>query len=198
MFQKKTNELKIAVCGGGGVGKTTLLKSFKKGHFFRDATITTEVEYHIVNLELTKGKENLFLVFWDFGGQEQFQDMEIKDITKFIEHAQQADAIMLCFDLNDLDTLEEVSEWVKLLPADIPRILVGTKKDLGGSMADLIELYLETFNFKSYVETSAKDDITSVNKVFEELLIVILGFKREKAHRIIQNYNSSLSLLWRT
>ncbi|MFX0066511.1 MAG: GTP-binding protein [Candidatus Hermodarchaeota archaeon] len=197
MFQKKNNELKIAVCGGGGVGKTTLLKSFKKGHFVGDVSITTEVEYHIVHLNLIKEKEHLFLVFWDFGGQRQFQDMEIKDITKFIEHAQQADAIMLCFDLNDLDTLEEVSEWVKLLPVDIPRILVGTKKDLGGSMADLIELYLETFKFQSYIETSAKTDITSVNRVFEELLIVMLAFKREKAHRIIQNYNNSLSLLWR-
>ncbi len=166
MFKNlKCKALKIVVCGEGGVGKTSLIETFQKGRFIHGTTMTIAVQFHIKKINLTDSSNDLALQIWDLGGQKQFLNMGV-----FKKYCTGAHAAMVCFDLSDLDTLEEIPRWINILPAQIPKILVGTKRDMGESMKDLVEPYLESFNFHGYIETSAKDNIKSVYEAFMELL----------------------------
>ena len=50
MPHKKETEYKIVICGAGGVGKTTLIQTFKKGHFVSDVKMNTAPEYAVIHL----------------------------------------------------------------------------------------------------------------------------------------------------
>ncbi|MFX1250587.1 MAG: Rab family GTPase [Promethearchaeota archaeon] len=166
MFKNiKCNALKLVVCGEGGVGKTSLIETFQQGRFIHGTTMTIAVQFHIKKINLADSANDLALQIWDLGGQKQFLNMGV-----FKKYCTGAHAAMVCFDLSDLDTLEAIPQWINILPAQIPKILVGTKRDMGESMKELVEPYLESFNFHGYIETSAKDNIKSVYEAFMELL----------------------------
>ncbi len=179
--------LKLVVAGEGGVGKTALIETFGSG-FFKDGTIMTiAVQFHVKKLILMD--EEIYLQIWDLGGQKQFYDMGV-----FERYCHGAHGAMICFDLSDPDTLEEVPKWTKILPPSIPKILVGTKKDLvkGDSLIDYIERYLEDLNFVTYIETSSKSDPASVQLVFDELLSFFSCNRQEKR---FHNPGNKISIL---
>ncbi|MFX0092863.1 MAG: Rab family GTPase [Candidatus Hodarchaeota archaeon] len=171
----KNNHLKIVVVGEGGVGKTALIKTYQAEKPVSDTVMTIAVQFHTKKVQI-RGKE-VSLQIWDLGGQKQFFGMGV-----FKRYCQGAHAALVCFDLSDLDTLEEVPKWVKLLPKKAPKILVGTKKDKveDDSVLDLIELYIKELKFANYVETSSLEDPTSVKVAFEELLSIVPYSKIEQ------------------
>ncbi|MFX0093561.1 MAG: hypothetical protein ACFFBD_17550, partial [Candidatus Hodarchaeota archaeon] len=178
MLYLRRNEFQIVICGDGGIGKTTLLKTFKRGHFINQ-TDPLESEQHVIDLNLNLGlnkKTKIFLHFWDLDidPKDLFQSREQKtSISDFAQHWLQADVIVLCFDLSDLDTLEDIQEWIDFLPAKTPRVLIGTKKDIGDSMKDLIEPHMDALNLQDYIETSARNDMDSIVAFFTEKLFLI-------------------------
>lgn len=160
---------KMVICGEGAVGKTTLIKSFQQGSFFSGATETIAVEFHTVNLKYLSEK----LQIWDLGGQRHYYDMHV-----FEKYTQEADIALCCFDVTDLETLEELYRWVEILPSDKPRLLVGLKTDLmveGSSPADiigLVEEYREDLNFLSFHLLCSKD-LNSVNSLFDYITEIV-------------------------
>ncbi len=155
---------KIIICGPSGVGKTTLFASFLEERFVEDTDLTFGMEFYIKQMSIS-GNEIMFQV-WDLSGRHQALESIIttSDMLK-----QGVDNIIVCFDLSDLSTLGEVPQWVKLFPSDIPKILVGTKRDKTGSIQDLVIPYMKTFNFKNYFEVSVKEEIQNVLELFKEL-----------------------------
>ncbi|MFX1255057.1 MAG: GTP-binding protein [Promethearchaeota archaeon] len=155
---------RIIICGPSGVGKTTLFTSLIEKRFIEDTDVTFGMEFYIKQMSIS-GNEIMFSV-WDLSGRHQALESIIttSDIVN-----QGVDKIIICFDLSDLSTLGEVPQWAELFPSDIPKILVGTKKDKTGSIEDLVIPYLKTFNFKNYFEVSIKEEIQSVLELFKEL-----------------------------
>ncbi|MFX0094769.1 MAG: Rab family GTPase [Candidatus Hodarchaeota archaeon] len=160
--------LKIVVAGEGGIGKTALIETFRAGTFVKDTVMTIAVQFHVKKIKIMN--EEISLQIWDLGGQKQFYNMGV-----FERYSRGAHVAMICFDLSDLDTLEAVPRWAKIIPPNVPKILVGTKRDKSNasSILDLIELYIEELNFANYVETSSLEDPTSVKVAFDELLSLI-------------------------
>ena len=68
--------LKFAILGEGGVGKTTLSRSFSNDSFFSEARQTIAVVFHSKILYDYKNTQNR-LQIWDLGGQDQFKNMGV-------------------------------------------------------------------------------------------------------------------------
>ena len=153
-------QYKIVLLGDGGVGKTALIRRYCFNDFSVDTQMTIGLSFHSITLQ-AKQNDELFrigLSIWDFGGQEQFRPL----LPQFINGA---NAALLVFDLSSYHTLENLTEWYKLLLANAGKIaidLVGTKSDLTEENPDIgvdsetIDQYVKKFEALHYLETSAK------------------------------------------
>ncbi|MFX0062739.1 MAG: Rab family GTPase [Candidatus Hermodarchaeota archaeon] len=179
--------LKIIVCGEGGIGKTTLLTAFQKGHF-SDPSMTLGLQPHVIRLN--REVKSLALQIWDLGGQKHFFDMGV-----YKKYCQGAHGAILCFDMSELETLEKIPQWLDLLPANIPKMLVGTKKDAGSDMRKLINTKIRKLGldnvFVCYLETSTKYNLPSVYNVFKELLQRMCSLNEEESIQIIRDYTEA-------
>jgi small GTP-binding protein len=162
-----TSKIKLALLGEGGVGKTTLAKSFKEGRF-SNTSMTVAVEFHVKRI-MAKGQP-VVLQIWDLGGQEQFKKMGA--FPTFVKGSQ---GFAACFDVTDLDTLDNLDEWVTLVPEGTPMLLVGLKADLLEAPFDKREIqpWMENYPFIDFYLTSAKD-LSTVSQVFEKLAVSVL------------------------
>lgn len=157
-------KLKLAILGEGGIGKTTFVKTFKDEVFSPSSTtMAVAVEYHVKRTEIDG--QPVLLQIWDLGGQAQFTNMNL--FPQYLEGTQAAAA---CFDVTDLATLDVLPDWINLLPANIPLILVGLKTDLLETPFDEEEIQplLGTYPFSKFFLVSAKD-LGSVQQVFRAL-----------------------------
>lgn len=164
-----SKNLKIIVAGEGGVGKTTMIESSRVGHFFGKTTMTIAVQFHTMVLE---GSNQIFnLQIWDLGGQNQFYNIGLFD-----RYCNGAHGALLCFDIRDLDSLQEVPKWVDLIPPSIPKILVATKADMATDaeltdIQDIVMPYLKNLNFDAFM-TSDVRNIISVQNIFRYLVVL--------------------------
>ncbi|MFX1253758.1 MAG: GTP-binding protein [Promethearchaeota archaeon] len=172
---------KIIICGEGAVGKTTLIKTYQQGSFYTGATETVAVQFHTLNLfqnSIDEASGHIFQI-WDLGGQRQYYDMNV-----FNKYTREADLSVCCFDVNDLETLEEIPRWVTILDESVPRLLVGLKTDLItndvlNNIIDLIEDYKQSFGFESMHLLSSKH-INEVNTFFQYITDLLLKIAENK------------------
>ncbi|MHA2335236.1 MAG: Rab family GTPase [Candidatus Hodarchaeales archaeon] len=164
-----TNVLKIIILGEGGVGKTSLCKTYDRQANFLDTSLTIAVEFHVIR-KILQGEEYT-LQIWDLGGQEQFKNMDV-----FNKYCQGVSGAVVCFDLTDIITLNTIPRWFSFITENIPVILVGTKADLASSdelVNEEVQHLMNTHGFINYSETSALD-VSSVERVFSILLAEIV------------------------
>jgi small GTP-binding protein len=184
---KEKKPIKIVLLGEGGVGKTTISKSYIDNYFFTKSKQTIAVEFHS-KIITHSDKDVSKLQIWDLGGQEHFKHMGV-----FGEFCKGADAALLCFDLTDLSSLFNLSEWLEFIIPTIPRFLIGTKSDLATDDEKNFNLaqYIQRFNCITSFKCSAKD-IKSVMNIFEKVLLTIER-KNSKLSNISSNSNKQLS-----
>ncbi|MFX0062918.1 MAG: GTP-binding protein [Candidatus Hermodarchaeota archaeon] len=183
----RTDRIKIVVCGEGGVGKTSLLETFF-ARSYCSSSMTPGFQPFSMNI-----LESITLQIWDLGGQTHFQQMGNGKV--FNEFMTEASLVLLCFSLDDLNTLEEIPKWVSRIsdPQEVILILVGTKEDISKfsgieNVEKVVQPYLKKFNIYSFIPTSSKTNQASVDNVFIEILSLLLKIDREKASMIIQDY----------
>ncbi|AEO71654.1 bbb170aa-9d60-4556-95ac-5ae9b4bb4dea [Thermothielavioides terrestris] len=115
---------KLVIVGDGACGKTCLLIVFSKGTF-PEVYVPTVFENYVADVEVD-GK-HVELALWDTAGQEDYD--RLRPLSYPDSHV-----ILICFAIDSPDSLDNVGEkWcseVHHFCPDVPKILVGCKKDL--------------------------------------------------------------------
>lgn len=122
--------LKVAVIGPYGVGKSTLIISYIQNEYMpnQEATIGASFFTKTYTFDSPEGaplganKETASLTIWDTAGAERYKaimPMYIRD----------AHCILMCFDVPDLQTIEENIRISKLTNTTASIVLVATKLD---------------------------------------------------------------------
>ncbi|MHA1448741.1 MAG: ADP-ribosylation factor-like protein [Candidatus Hodarchaeales archaeon] len=145
---EKENRFKVVVCGDAAVGKTTLINRHMLGEFTPHTRPTPGINMvdEPVVLKSKYGDDSGIAIegqisYWDLGGQKMFHQLRKMYLAG-------ANGVMLCFSLNDEQSLLEeregsmdqsigvfLQELINALGKDmvkeVPFILCGTKSDLG-------------------------------------------------------------------
>lgn len=165
-FSECKYSLKIITSGEGRVGKTSLLQRYVNNKFRKRYGMTIGVDFFSKYVNIDDKKITLSL--WDFGGQRRFRTL----LERFISGS---DGALFMFELNKIETLENVADWVKILrkEKDLPIILIGTKSDLIDNLSNTDKIYIERmkekYNFIDFIKTSSKLNI-NIYLAFETLI----------------------------
>ncbi|KAI9683877.1 MAG: hypothetical protein M1829_004211 [Trizodia sp. TS-e1964] len=121
-------EAKIVVLGSQGVGKTSLVLRYAKNDFSPASTHSTIGASFLTKRVIDDDTDTTVrLQIWDTAGQERF-----RSISKLYYRG--ANAGVLCYDITDEQSFEEMGRWLvelkKNLGDDVVLHVVGTKRDL--------------------------------------------------------------------
>jgi small GTP-binding protein len=118
-------DLKVVVLGAASVGKTSIIHRYCNGTFRSDLSSTVGAgffthTYMVGDMEVT-------LLLWDTAGEERYKSFAGL-------YSQAASAGIICFDVTDSTSFEEVSDWIRLFQENAEKgailVLVGNKNDL--------------------------------------------------------------------
>ncbi|MHA2253293.1 MAG: GTP-binding protein [Candidatus Kariarchaeaceae archaeon] len=164
---------KTVLIGDGGVGKTSLKRSFLGFDFIDNYEMTIGAEASIKRL----GKNALQI--WDLGGQRGFQQV-------FENYFLETDSAIVVFDITNPKSFENVPNWIEMITITkqelVPTILVGNKSDLRSRSPNEISYehameYAQYLTNNSiyeipYVEASALTGL-NVPYIFEHLILTL-------------------------
>ncbi|MFX1535186.1 MAG: Rab family GTPase [Promethearchaeota archaeon] len=166
---------KIVALGSGGVGKTSLIRSYA-GLKLEPVYLPT-LGIDITSQSVTVDGTEVRLLCSDTAGQEYFSRLRPA-------YYKGACGALIVFDITQIRTFEAVGRWLEELsdsiPDDIPKILIGNKIDLENR--EVAKEQAEKFAKKEemlFYETSALTG-ANVKKIFKELTRLILIDQEEK------------------
>ncbi|XP_048189532.1 ras-related protein Rab-33B [Perognathus longimembris pacificus] len=161
---------KIIVIGDSGVGKTCLTYRFCAGRFPDRTEATIGVDFRERALDIDG--ERIKVQLWDTAGQERFRKSMVQ------HYYRNAHAVVFVYDMTNVASFRSLPAWIEectqhLLAADVPRVLVGNKCDLGSAIqvpTDLAQKFADTHSMPLF-ETSAKspNDSDHVEAIFMTL-----------------------------
>jgi len=181
---------KIAIIGGGGTGKTSLLNRYCYNSFDQNSKLTvgTNFSTSYINIRFRNSNSPVsdkYIVdsIFDCGGQSRFHSL----IPKMLKGA---DGIFLVFDLVSYGSFNQLNYWYDLLKSSvsepIPILLIGTKSDLLNNSRpeavreDLIQKFIKENDLDGFYKTSALEN-HNVLKVFKKLNKLMLEYNNYNA-----------------
>jgi Ras-related protein Rab-1A len=174
---------KLVLIGDSDVGKSSLLLRFSDG-VYRDAyAATIGVDFRFKTV--TVGGAPVKLQIWDTAGQERF-----RNITS--SYYRNADGVILCFDVGQRSSFENVRAWLaeldKNASADLQKLLVGNKSDREDRQVSREEgLALAEELGVPFLETSAKsaDNVEAAFVRLAELVVRVRDRQREEERQAV-------------
>jgi small GTP-binding protein len=169
---KKETEImyKIITIGDTEVGKSAIIRRVVR-NTFEEKTMST-IGMNLFEKKITlKNNKEITLQLVDTAGQERY-----KSIGK--SYFKNADGVLFVFALNNLQSFENIPNWMKIFDESsnetlkIPKNLVGNKKDLGSEIEvneDIINDFLKKNNNFIYKAVSAKEDNNEIHDLFQEM-----------------------------
>ena len=188
MANNKNAELNYSLItlGNSGVGKTSIFRRFTYNLFDESNISTIGLSFLFKDLTLNnKKKVKLRLV--DTAGQEKY-----KSLAK--SYFKNAEGVLFVFDLNNLESFNNIRDWIKLYEENnkdnkkIVKYLIGNKDDLESEVPkeSIDELIKET-KFK-YISTSAKTG-NNIEDLFKEMSEQIYLYNRDSGNKEQKNFS---------
>ena len=174
------DSISIIMVGDSSVGKSTLMKKFISGEFSDCLNPTLGIE--LCKKELNINDKQILYRIWDTCGQERYRSLSKS-------YFRNADGIMLLFNLNSLDSFENLTGWLNSIKEsgteNMPLIIVGTKCDLESNVSEeMIQKFVnENILINKYFKCSAKNEI-GVEEPFLELANLVIEFNQRKNKNI--------------
>ena len=172
---KKNIQFKVIILGNSGVGKTALIHWYMEKVFSPNEKCTIGATYHSKTLKCEDGE--VLLQIWDTAGQERYARLATAYFRK-------ADAVLLCYDVSDVESFEDVENWVSSysLPEDALMVLVACKSDLEYQRAISSDLGKAKAGALSpdgvhFFETSVKCGF-GINEVFDFISFQLVSRKK--------------------
>lgn len=146
--------INLILLGESCVGKTNFMTRYTRNMFnqiFVSTVTGVNKEYKMLKIN----DKYYNLTFWDTVGQERFKSIPRK-------YFQNADGVLLLFDINDKTTFEEISNWMDKVNEDTYKTTEGDTEEITGkripvyiigNKIDLLE------NEKEEISKKEKDDL---------------------------------------
>ncbi|MEZ4888973.1 MAG: COR domain-containing protein [Chitinophagales bacterium] len=152
---KPLYEAKLIFIGSGFVGKTSLINMITDGHFNNNETITDGIE--IREWQIRRGRDEIKLHIWDFGGQ------EIMHAThKFFMTSRSAYVLVSNPRAEDKYGDSELEYWLKLIRSyagNVPIVVVINKCETHKISVPKGEIKDKYPNVVGFVETSCANNV---------------------------------------
>jgi small GTP-binding protein len=165
-------EFKMILLGDESVEKSAITKRYCYNIYNPSERLTIGVDFHVKLIELQK--KRIKLQIWDVGGEERFRFL-------LPTYCLGADTAFLLYDITKPQTLDNISEWVKILRkegGDIPIMLIGTNLDLAEDQREISteqgKLIAKKYKLSAFAEVSAKTG-QNVNLAFQTLVEITLA-----------------------
>ena len=123
-------QIRIALLGDSGVGKTNFIFQFIEGKFSKIYVTTIGFDNKSKIVKLPKSKKNIKVNFFDTAGQERYMAL-----NKNLFHKVQG--IILMYDLTNRESFENIEKWLNMLEQTVSNkeiILVANKLDIADEM----------------------------------------------------------------
>jgi small GTP-binding protein len=162
--------VKVILAGDGTVGKTCLLRRYVFNEFVTDHKMTIGMDSH-TKLTKVPGLGPVKIHTWDLAGQPQWS--VVRESFYLGSHA-----MALVFDVNNLDSIKHLPDWVtecRSKARGIPVLVVANKIDLPCRVpVDRIAKWARDNNY-DFIETSPKTG-QNVKEMFEKLGLLGVNF----------------------
>ena len=168
MTNKKDEILNFSIItlGESGVGKTSIFRRFTYNIFDEGSVSTIGLSFSFKDVTL-KNKKEIKLRLVDTAGEEKYRSLA-KSYFK------NADGVLFVFDLNNLETFNNIREWIRLFEENnqnnnnTVKYLIGNKDDLEIKVQkELIDELAYKYKFK-YISSSAKNG-NNIEKLFQQM-----------------------------
>lgn len=118
-----TEQIKIAIVGNSGVGKTSIINWYIKNVQETSPTVGANIQDIVIDIDGKKTNLNI----WDTAGQLQYRDimpLYFRDVN----------LIIICFSAVDQESFDDIKSWNDLIvdhaPTDVVKLIVCNKIDL--------------------------------------------------------------------
>ncbi len=178
--REKIYEVKIALLGDAGVGKSSLVQRFCNDKFDDKYKNTIGGAFLLKEVSLKNG-DTLKLQFWDTGGQERFRSMASL-------YYKDASAAILVYDITNQESFNSMEYWINELNEKIDNdkfliAVAGNKSDLPPDerkvKLDDAKIFMKEKNVPLFNETSAKIG-SGVKELFTNLAQKIYEEQKER------------------
>ena len=140
---------KLAICGPGKSGKTTICKRISENKITKKYKPTVGAEFNTYSFKTSKGKA--VALFYDMAGQQRFGV-----VRKLLYPGTNAAAII--FDVSNKESFKQCADWIRELreqKLNLEIILVGNKTDIAREVERVDAERISRKLGCKYLETSA-------------------------------------------
>lgn len=185
-------EFKIIFIGDCSVGKSSIIARYSNIISTTQSIPTIGVQFSVFHLIINNVP--LKLNVWDTSGSERFSMLTSNFRRKI-------DGIILCFDLTDISTLENLDKWINDIIIDINKdindiviFLVGNKNDLEYKSTAEIQMlsFVRKYKIQSFFICSALTG-HRIKDIFEQIGEFLLNNYLIRHHSIGSNEEADQS-----
>ncbi|EAY19861.1 small GTP-binding protein, putative [Trichomonas vaginalis G3] len=162
--------LNISLIGDSAVGKTSIANAMAQIRFSTEYEPT--IGASMVKIPFEKDQQKYNFVIWDTAGMEKYKSLAPV-------YYRDSKASIIVFDLNSIETLEHVSEWLNLYQSiageNNPILLIGNKLDLAEDPSEIrnqAEKWISEHS-ATYIEVSAKN-CTNIDEILPLLFNIMV------------------------